>query len=225
MLDDWIKTVSRWSSFWLHIFKSVFIRSACGGAFEYGFLIEVLTKIWRHLADVRKVYQDVTNPLYSGSLLNVSIIICLSFSDTSAGIHYLASAGLIRGWTGFRAWWSSVSCSLTWHLVYLNYQHRHLCSALGDFLGDGMDTWLLALLRTGVFWPRALANSYTTSLRGNDVPNMSSTWLTESLFVCFRSNRANWSCVFPQSKTRRVMLIRLTFNLLHSIYFTAKNSI
>lgn len=120
VLDDWIKTVSRWSSFWLHIFKSVFFRSACGGAFEYGFLIEVLTKIWRHLADVRKVYQDVTNPLYSGSLLNVSIIICLSFSDTSAGIHYLAIAGLIRGWTSFTAWWSSVSCSLTWHLVYLN---------------------------------------------------------------------------------------------------------
>lgn len=49
------------------------------------------------MADVCKVYQNITNPLYSGSLLNVSVNICLSFSDTSAGIPYLASVGLIRG--------------------------------------------------------------------------------------------------------------------------------
>lgn len=94
------------------------------GHLNDGILIEVLTKIWCHKANVGKVYQDVTEPLHSGSLLVVSVNICLSFSDTSSGVHYLAGAGLIRGWTGFRAW-CSASHSLTWHFIYLHYQYRH----------------------------------------------------------------------------------------------------
>lgn len=94
------------------------------GPLNDGILIEVLTNIWCHKANVGKVYQDVTDPLHSGSLLIVSVNICLSFSDTSSGIHYLARAGLTGGWTGFRAW-CSVYHSLTWHLIYLNYQYRH----------------------------------------------------------------------------------------------------